>query len=128
MLKDLPIIQKTYDLVKWYVPIINKLPREHRFLLGDRIITELYNLLEILVVVRYQRQKLPQLQQLNGKLDVLRYQTRLLLEFDLISHKRYQYAGQLINAIGTDLGGWIKQQQAKTDGERPKPKQPMVRP
>ncbi len=128
MSTDLPIIQKTYDLVKWYVPIINKLPREHRFHLGDRIITGLYELLETLVVVRYQKQKLPQLQQLNGKLDVLRYQTRLLLEFDLISHQRYQYAGQLINAIGTDLGGWIKQQQAQSNGERPRPKPPMVRP
>ncbi|MEL6384979.1 MAG: four helix bundle protein, partial [Cyanobacteria bacterium J06626_18] len=31
MPNDLPIIQKTYDLIKWYVPIINKLPRDHRF-------------------------------------------------------------------------------------------------
>ena len=128
MSTDLPIIQKTYDLLKWYVPLLNKLPREHRFHLGDRIVTRLYDLLETLVVIRYQKHKLPQLQQLNGKLDVIRYQTRLLLEFDLISHKRYQYAGQLINAIGVDLGGWIKQQQAKSDGERPKPKPPVIRP
>ncbi|MEM9091268.1 MAG: diversity-generating retroelement protein Avd [Cyanobacteria bacterium P01_F01_bin.53] len=128
MPKDLPIIQKTYDLVKWFVPILNKLPREHRFHLGDRMITGLYDLIETLVVVRYQKHKRPQLQQLNGKLDVLRYQTRLLLEFDLISHKRYQYAGQLMNAIGMDLGGWIKQQQHKLEGGPPKPKQPIARP
>ena len=117
---DLPIIQKTYDLIKWYVPLLNKLPRDHRFQLGDRIITGLYDLLETLVIIRYQKHKLPQLQAVNGKLDVLRYQTRLLLDFDLISHKRYQYAGQFINAIGTDLGGWIKQQKGKSDGGRPK--------
>jgi hypothetical protein len=23
---DLPVIQKAYDLVKWYVPILNRLP------------------------------------------------------------------------------------------------------
>ena len=45
MKRDLPIVQKTYDLVKWYVPILNKLPRDHRFLLGDRIITGLDELL-----------------------------------------------------------------------------------
>jgi hypothetical protein len=72
-------------------------------------------LLEQLLVVRYQRQKLAQLQALNSKLDVLRYQTRLLLDFDLISHKRYQFAGKLINEIGTDLGGWIKQQQRREE-------------
>ena len=123
---DLPIIQKTYDLIKWYVPLLNKLPRDHRFQLGDRIITGLYDLLETLVVIRYQQHKLPQLQGVNGKLDVLRYQTRLLLDFDLISHKRYQYVGQLINAIGTDLGGWIKQQKGKSDGGRPKLKPPVA--
>lgn len=34
MKRDLPIVQKTYDLVKWYVPILNRLPRDHKFLLG----------------------------------------------------------------------------------------------
>ena len=92
------------------------------------MITGLYDLLETLVVIRYQQQKLPQLQAVNGKLDVLRYQTRLLLDFDLISHKRYQYAGQLINAIGTDLGGWIKQQKSKSDGGRPKLKPRVAQP
>ncbi len=27
---DLPIIQKTYDLIKWYVPILGRLPRDHK--------------------------------------------------------------------------------------------------
>jgi hypothetical protein len=25
-MQNLPIIQKTYDLIKWYVPILNRLP------------------------------------------------------------------------------------------------------
>ena len=128
MTNELPIIQKTYDLIKWYIPLLHKLPREQRFHLGNRMITGLYDLLETLVVIRYQQQKLPQLQAVNGKLDVLRYQTRLLLDFDLISHKRYQYAGQLINAIGTDLGGWIKQQKSKSDSGRPKLKPRVAQP
>ena len=113
MAAELPIIQKTYDLIKWYVPLLNRLPREHRFQLGDRMIAGLYDLLESLVLARYQKDKLPQLQQLNSKLDVLRYQTRLLLDFDLIANRRYQHVSKLIDAIGTDLGGWIKQQRGK---------------
>lgn len=110
---ELPIIQKTYDLIQWYVPILNRLPRDHRFQLGSRMVSGLYDLLESLILARYKRDKLPQLQIINSKLDVLRYQTRLLLDFDLLSHKRYQYVGQRINAIGIDLGSWIKQQQHK---------------
>ena len=105
--QELPIIQKTYDLVKWYIPILNKLPRDHKFLLGDRMITGLYDLLENLLDVRYQREKLTKLKQINRKLDVLRYQTRLLLDFKLVATRRYQYAEGLIDGIGIDLGGWI---------------------
>ncbi|CCQ70979.1 hypothetical protein CWATWH0402_1888 [Crocosphaera watsonii WH 0402] len=43
----------------------------------------------------------------------MRYQTRLLFDFGLVSQKRYQYASQLINEIGRELGGWIKSQQGK---------------
>jgi hypothetical protein len=107
---DLPIIQKTYDLIKWYVPILNLLPREHKFMLGDRIVAGLYNLLEGLIQARYAQEKLPHLRNLNTQLDILRHQTRLLLDFQLLSAQRYEYVSQHINTIGTDLGGWIKQQ------------------
>jgi hypothetical protein len=110
---ELPIIQKTFDLIQWYVPILNRLPRQHKFALGDRMVTGLYNLLESLIIARYAKEKLSQLELLNGKLDILRYQTRLLLNFELISAKRYEYAGQLLHEIGTDLGGWIKQQRKR---------------
>ncbi len=82
---ELPIIQRTYDLIRWYVPILNRLPRQHRFLLGDRIITGLYDLLENLIKARYERHKLSRLQALNSQLDILRHQTRLLLDFELVS-------------------------------------------
>jgi hypothetical protein len=108
---ELPIIQKSYDLIKWYVPVLNRLPRDHKFQLGARMIAELYEILESLIIARYQQDKLSRLQSINAKLDILRHQTRLLLEFNLMTQKRYQYAGQLIDAIGVDLGGWIKQQQ-----------------
>lgn len=112
-MNELPIIQRTYDLIRWYVPILNRLPRHHQFLLGDRIITGLYDLLDNLIKARYEPNKLPRLESLNSQLDILRHQTRLLLDFELVSVDRYEYAGQFINTIGRELGGWIKQQQEK---------------
>ncbi|MEL6381353.1 MAG: diversity-generating retroelement protein Avd [Cyanobacteria bacterium J06626_18] len=109
-MSDLPIIQKAYDLIKWYVPILNRLPRNHKFLLGDRITSGLYDLLENLVKARYERDKLRRLESLNSKLDILRHQTRLLLDFELMAERRYEYVSSLINEIGNDLGSWIKQQ------------------
>lgn len=107
---DLPVIQKAYDLVKWYVPILNRLPRNHRFTLGERIINGLYDLLEGLILARYSNDKLDTLQKLNTRLDLLRHQTRLLLDFQLMETKRYEYVGKLMNDIGIEIGGWIRQQ------------------
>ena len=38
MYDELPIIQKTYDFTLWFVPILNRLPRDHKFGLGSRMI------------------------------------------------------------------------------------------
>jgi hypothetical protein len=109
-MKELAIVQKTYDLITWYVPILNRLPRDHKFTLGDRMVSGLYALLEELLIAQYTKEKLARLEALNIQLTILRYQTRLLLDFSLIAEKRYEYANRLINGIGGDLGNWIKQQ------------------
>lgn len=49
-MSELSIIQKTYDLVKWYVPILNRLPRSHKFTLGERMIVDYIECLEGLMV------------------------------------------------------------------------------
>lgn len=41
-MQELPIIQKTYDLIKWYIPILNRLPRNHRFTLGIKCLDTLW--------------------------------------------------------------------------------------
>ena len=49
----LPVIQKMYDLILWYVPVLNRLPRDQRFTLGDRITSGLYGILEELIQCRF---------------------------------------------------------------------------
>jgi len=112
-MKELSVIQKTYDCIKWYVPIIERLPKFHKFTLGDRIINQLYDLLEGLIQAKYAKDKLHKLESLNTQLDILRYQTRMLLDFHKISVERYEYAIKLIDDIGTELGGWIKKQRSR---------------
>ncbi len=113
-LNDLTIIQHSYDLIQWYVPILNRLPRDHKFTLGQRMIHGLYELLERLIQAKYSRKKLPILYELNIKLEILRHQSRMLLDFQLVQAERYKHAGRQLHIIGTELGGWIKQQQGKT--------------
>jgi len=81
---ELPSIQATMDLIQWFVPLLNRLPRDHRFGLGDRLVQGLYDLLEGLVAARYATAKLERLEHLNARLDLLRLQIRLLHNFQLI--------------------------------------------
>jgi len=102
---ELPIIQATMDLIQWFVPLLNRLPRDHRFALGDRLITGLYDLLEGLVAARYSSAKLEQLEPLNVRLDLLRLQIRLLHNFQLIDDRRYEHVARLVEEVGRQLGG-----------------------
>jgi 23S rRNA-intervening sequence protein len=113
-MSELPIIQKTYDLIKWYVPHLNKLPRDHKFNLGDRITSGLYEVLEHFIRARYSHNKLEQLNLANIQLEVLRYQTRILFDFNLMDTRRYEFVSQIFNDIGKDLGGWVKHQKQTT--------------
>ena len=102
-MNELSIIQKTYDLIIWYVPIINRLPKTHKFQIGDRLVNNLYNFLELLIIAKYASEKLNILESLNPKLDIVRYQTRIILDFQIINNKRYEYISQIITEIGKEL-------------------------
>ena len=116
--QELSVIQKAHDLILWYVPLLNRLPRDQKFVLGDRIITGLYDLHAGLIHARYDKERVKRLTALNGTLDVLRHRTRLLLDFQLISAERYRHAAKLIDEIGKEMGGWRKQQRSKDEASR----------
>ena len=113
---ELPIIQATTDLIRWFVPLLNRLPRDHRFGLGDRLVSGLYDLLEGLVTARYSSIKLPRLESLAANLDLLQIQTRLLHDFHLIDERRYEHASRVLEGVGRQLTGWIGQRRRQESG------------
>lgn len=88
------------------MPRLNKLPRDYKFALGDRIQAQLYCVLEGLIRARYAGDKLAVLEALNVELEVVRYQTRLCRDLDLLDVRRYEHVSKLINEIGENLGGY----------------------
>jgi hypothetical protein len=53
--QELPIITRTYDLILWACQHTSRFPRNHRFVLGERIERHLYDPLENLLRARYTR-------------------------------------------------------------------------
>jgi hypothetical protein len=117
--QQLSVIQKTHDLIAWYIPILHRLPKDYKFSLGMRVSDALYVLLEGLIEARYNKaERLQRLQHLNIKLEILRHQTRLLYQFGLFDDKRLGYANRALNEIGAELGGWIKREQNRRETPR----------
>src|SRR5205814_1755173 len=75
--QELIVITKTYDLILWSCNHTSKFPRNHRFVLGERIERNMYHLLETLIQAKYTKSRQRLLEQANLTLEILRFQMRL---------------------------------------------------
>jgi hypothetical protein len=62
---ELTVITKAYDLILWSCNHTGRFPRNHHFVLGERIERNLYDLLETLIRAKYSRQRQDLLEQAN---------------------------------------------------------------
>lgn len=112
----LPVVDRTYELLKWFLGRLEKFPRAHRYGLGQRIEMTLYAIYEGLIRACYAPAgtKAAELAEANLKLEILRMHSRLANELKMLPHKSYEYASREADEIGRMIGGWLKQQQRNT--------------
>jgi hypothetical protein len=106
--EELTVLTKTYDLILWSCHHTGKFPRNHRFVLGERIERHLYDLLETLIRAKYTRQRQELLDQANLLLEILRFQMRLAKDLQCLQVDSYGFATKAIDEIGKLVGGWLK--------------------
>ena len=106
--EELTIITKTYDLILWSCNHTSRFPRNHRFVLGERIDRNLYDLLEILIKAKYSRRPLDLLQDANLKLEILRFQMRLAKDLECLRANSYGFVAKAIDEVGRLVGGWLR--------------------
>jgi len=104
--EELTVITKTYDLILWSCNHTSRFPRNHRFVLGERMERTLYDLLETLIEAKYRRDRLDLLETANRKLEILRFQIRLAKDLQCLRINSYQHASGAIDEIGRLVGGW----------------------
>src|SRR5271170_6862122 len=106
--QELTVITKTYDLILWSCNHTGRFPRNHRFVLGERIERNLYDLLEILIRAKYNRNRQELLEKANLMLEVLRFQMLLDKDLQCLKVESYGFAAKAIDEIGKLVGGWLK--------------------
>jgi hypothetical protein len=105
---ELVVITKTYDLILWSCHHTGKFPRNHRFVLGERIERNLYDLLATLIKAKYSKQRRELLEEANLTLEILRFQMRLAKDLQCLKVESYGFASKAIDEIGKLVGGWLK--------------------
>ncbi|MCP4887761.1 MAG: diversity-generating retroelement protein Avd [Planctomycetaceae bacterium] len=105
---ELVVITKTYDLILWSCNHTGRFPRQHRFVLGERLERSLYDLLETLIQAKYSQERTPLLNDANLKLEILRFQMRLAKDLECLQVKSYAFAAKQIDEIGKLVGGWLR--------------------
>lgn len=106
--QELTVITKTYDLILWSCNHTGRFPRNHRFVLGERLERNLYDVLEILIRAKYRRERKELLDQANLNLEILRFQIRLAKDLQCLTVESYGFAAKAIDEIGKLVGGWLK--------------------
>ena len=111
MNRETPLFAKTYDLLVYLLPAVEKFPRSQRAVLGRRVQEIGLGFLDLLLTAR----KTPStargalLRQADVELDRLRYTVRLCRELELLTQKQYRHASGLLAEVGRLLGTWLKQ-------------------
>ncbi len=107
---DIPIFKKTYDFMKEFYVFEFDFPKKDRYVLGQRCEEYILQILEgiMLAAQTGKIQKLPILESVSNKLDLLKVFVRLANDLDVLSDNRYIVCQNHIQEIGKMLGGWIK--------------------
>ncbi len=105
---ELAVIAKAFDLAREMTQRTRKLPRDLKFVLGDRMLTTAYDVLDTLLEAKYSRTRRPLLGRSNLLLERQRFQIRLCMEEKLISVRQYEYVVEKIDEVGRMVGGWLR--------------------
>ena len=103
-----PALEAHFQFLKWLVPTVEKFPRSHKFLLGDRIQATALDILDALIEATYTRDRRAQLARANLGLEKLRFHFRLAADLQSLDRRRYEFAARELDEIGRLVGGWAK--------------------
>ncbi len=107
-LQNLPIFQKTYDLIKQVYIYIPKFPKRQQYILGQRIEQGCVDFLGLVIEANEKKDRLDDLKKASVVLNKLRIFIRLAKDLKFLVFQDYQVLEEAIDEIGKMLGGWIK--------------------
>ena len=107
-MNESPIFTRTYDLLRWLIPMTVKFPRQQRFVLAEALQRTALDFQERLIEANMSVQPLPVLSQADVSLMKLRFYLRLCRDLELMDLGQYEHVSRMVSEVGRLLGGWKK--------------------
>lgn len=107
---DIPIFKKSYDLYRALHEYRRLVPKQDRFSIFERVDITMLDIIEGILLASSQQKttKLPTLERVSLKLNMLRIFIRLMKDTRALDPKKYVALEGAIDEIGRMLGGWIR--------------------
>lgn len=107
-MKQSPIFTRTYDLLRWLIPMTVKFPRQQRFVLAVKLQRVALQFQDEIIDAAHSAEPLPVLKRADVTLTRLRLYLRLSRDLELMSLGQYAHCARMVSEVGRLLGGWQK--------------------
>ena len=110
-MQESPLYTRTYDLLLWLIPQVQKFPRAHRFGLAERIQRLVLDFQDSLVAAGKSQgnDRKIMLEKADLQLAQLRIWLRLARDLEILTVRKHEHAARLLTEVGRLLGAWLKQ-------------------
>lgn len=105
---DYPLFNHWFKTLMWFMDRTESMPKHVRFTLSQRIIQHSLDIMEGILEAIYTKERVPILQKLNQKLEILRVLIRICYERKYLSINQYRYAASQLERTGQMIGGWLR--------------------
>lgn len=104
------ILTRTFDLLDWLVPRLERFPKLYRSTVTQRMIDAALDVQEALLEAHSQSGSTRQrhLREADAALSKLRVYLRLIHTWHWLSDGQYQHVSVMVAEVGRLLGGWRK--------------------
>ena len=103
-----PLYVKWSDTIVWIFARTERFPKNLRYSLSQKIDNLCIEILELIVITIYSRNKVEKLEKINLKLEVLRTLIQIAHKMKLLNDRQYQYISGELLECGKMVGGWLK--------------------
>ena len=106
--ETLPIYKLTYDFLLRVMHAVSHYPREYKYTLGEKIQTEVINLIILIYKVNTTRDKVEFLLQMEEQIQLIYLLLRISHDMKLLPTEKYAGIVEMADNIASQTKGWLR--------------------